>query len=112
MFSFYLLQKYLDSKNDTKFIALWEKLVVRNFSRFIITVFFSYLFVILSIGWVFGEVSFFLGLFAVFFFGFLISTVVVRNTIKFLGVNNQRYLLCKMTPKGNNNNIDYDNVVG
>lgn len=110
---FYFLQKYLDGLNDTKFMYRWEKMVLTKMVRFLMGVFFVYLFIVLLLGYGANEVMPpIFAMFVALVFGFFFGYTVIVNTIRFMAVNNSRYLQLKMNIPDVRNGINYDNVVG
>lgn len=108
---YYFVQKYLDQLTDTVFIKRWESWFVHNPIRFFTTIFFLYMFLMFFIGYgalqMFGFFGFlFLMMLISFYFGY----VTIIQTIRFLAINNQRYMLVKMS-QNQSSNINYDNVV-
>ncbi len=108
---FYFLQRYLDKLNDIQFGIKWEKLVQNNIKRF---------FTVMVIIWLLGSTLFgyFIGLLVGIFFSILLTImfsiyfgyIIFIQSIKFLAVNNTRYIQSKMNI--DETIINYDNVVG
>jgi hypothetical protein len=113
MYVYYFIQKYLDKLNDKTFMYKWEKWVIKRMFRFVMSIFFVYLFIVLLLG--FGANEIMPGVFAIFLalvFGFFYGYSLIINTIRFLATNNKRYMYLKMDIPQVKNGINYDNIVG
>ncbi len=107
---FYFIQKYLDKQDDISFRIKWEKFVHNKIKRFITVILFI---------WLFGSVGF--GYLIILliggFFGFILLILVsiylgyilFIQTIKFLAVNNTRYI--QGSTNINENVFNYDDIV-
>jgi len=108
---FYLLQKYLDKKNDIEFRITWEKLVQSRVKQFIGVVFLLWLLSTSILGYLFSLlVGTFFAIVLIFFFGAYIAYLIFVQTLRFLATNNSRYVQSKM--EMNENVMNYEDVVG
>ena len=108
---FYLLQKYLDKKNDVEFRITWEKLIQSRIKTFIGIVFLIWLLSTALLGYLFSLlVGVFFAIVLLFFFGAYIAYVLFIQTSKFLAINNTRYIQSKIDL--DENVINYEDVVG
>jgi len=108
---FYFVQKYLDKLDEIQFRIKWEKFVHNNMRRFITIILLTWLLISAGSGYL-------LTLLVGTFFGFLIMIIfsvylgygLFVQSIKFLAINNSRYIESQMN--GDDSVINYDNVVG
>ena len=108
---YYFFQKYLDNLNEIQFRIKWEKLIHNKINRFMTIIIFIWL--VCSAG-----AGYLLTLLVGTFFGFLIMIIfsiyfgyaLFIQSIKFLAINNSRYIEAQMNE--DESVINYDNVVG
>ena len=108
---FYFLQRYLDKLTHVEFVTKWENYVHFKIKRF---------FTVMIVIWILGSVGFgyvinllvgpFIAFLLMIIFSIYYGYTLFIQTIKFLAVNNSRYIEGKM--KQDESGINYDNVVG
>jgi len=93
----YLLDRYLQKINDSKFIRFWEKRILSKARYYGIIVLFYYglaVWLIVRI-LLWGNDSFLLGFFVFAFTAMIYGFYFIRYILKFFALNNQRYILAK-----------------
>ena len=107
---YYFFQKYLDKKNEVEFKIAWERFVhskIKRFMTLIVIVWFIGIFV-------FG---YFMNIIIGFFFAFILTIffsaywgyILLIQSIKFLGINNTRYIQGRA--EMDENIMNYEDVV-
>ncbi len=108
---FYFFQKYLNNLNDTVFKIKWEKFVHSHMKRFISIIAIGWIILSVCLGYIFSAViGQLLGFLLMVVFSIYFGYTLFIQTIKFLAVNNTRYIQKMMNE--DESVIDYDNVVG
>ncbi len=108
---YYFFQKYLDNLNDTVFKIKWEKFVLQHMKRFISIIAISWLILSVALGYVFSAViGQLLGFLLMIVFSIYFGYLLFVQTLKFLAINNSRYIDKMMNE--DESVINYDNVVG
>ncbi len=108
---FYFFQKYLNKSNEIEFRIKWEKFVHNHINRFITIMIVIWLFLSVGVGYLLNlVVGPFIGFLLMVIFSIYLGYILFIQTIKFLAVNNSRYIEEKMNQ--DESIIDYDNVVG
>lgn len=108
---FYFFQRYLDKLNEIEFRIKWEKFVHNKIKRFITVMFLIWIIVSVGFGYI---LSILVGAFFAFLLMMMFSVyfgyILFIQTIKFLAVNNTRYIAGQMN--ADESIINYDDVVG
>ncbi len=108
---YYFFQKYLDNLNDTVFKIKWEKFVHLHMRRFISIITISWIIISVTVGYLFSAaIGQLLGFLLMIVFSIYFGYMLFIQTIKFLAINNSRYLEKMMNE--DDSVINYDNVVG
>jgi len=108
---FYFFQKYLNKLNNIEFRIKWEKFVHNHINRFVTIMIIIWLLLSVGAGYLLNLlVGLLLGFLIMVVFSIYLGYILFIQTIKFLAVNNSRYIEEKMNQ--DDSIIDYDNVVG
>ncbi len=108
---FYFFQNYLNKLDDVQFCIKWEKFVHNNVKRFVYVVLFIWIIGSLGVGYLLILlVGVFFGIILTGLFSMYLGYILFIQTIRFLAVNNGRYIQSKMNI--DDSVINYDNVVG
>ncbi len=108
---FYFFQNYLNKLNDTMFKIKWEKFVYGHMKRFIIVLVIFWVVVSAGFGYLASLIigSFFAIVFMIIF-SIYIGYVLFIQSVRFLAINNSRYVERIMNE--DESVVNYDNVVG
>ena len=107
---FYFFQKYLDKKNEFEFRISWEKFVHSKIKRFIGVIFLIWILGTILIGYFVNLiVGFFLGFIIMLFFSAYFGYILFIQTLKFLAINNTRYIQGQTVV--DENVMNYEDVV-
>lgn len=108
---YYFLQLYLNRLDDYKFKSVWEKHFMNRLGRFISIIGLLFLVIVFALGAITSNAIGFLSALLVMIMAFMIiGYYLVIGGIKFLAINNERYM--RIIMGGNiNETINYDNVV-
>ncbi|MCK5761987.1 MAG: hypothetical protein KAH16_03710 [Candidatus Izimaplasma sp.] len=108
---YYFLQRYLDKLNQVEFIIKWEHYVHFKIKRFFTAIVFIWLLSSVGFGYIINLlVGPYIGFGLMIIFSIYCGYVLFIQTVKFLAVNNTRYIDVKM--KQDESGINYDNIVG
>ena len=108
---FYFVQKYLNKLDDYKFVSTWEQKFMNNMRRFVSIIFTIYVIIVVGIGALVNiDLGFFWSLLIMMFFGAWLGYLTFIQFLRFLAINNERFMRLKMG--GTESGINYDNVVG
>jgi hypothetical protein len=112
MLAIYLIQKYLNKLTDTDFLNKWENHFITYAKRYFLGAMFYFVLVVSAL---FAPIitemnSIFGGLLMMFFITTVYGYYFLKWLVRFIGVNNSRFLSLKM---GNpTDTFNKDNVVG
>lgn len=108
---YYFIQKYLDKLNDVEFKIKWERFFHSKIKRFIITILVLWIIATIVFGYLMNLlVGWFFGIIIMFVFAAYFGYITLVQTLKFLAVNNTRYIQSRINIE--EDVINYDNVVG
>ncbi len=115
MIGIYLFQRFLNKKSDYDFERYWEDKFLprqRNY-WFLALVYFFLAIGIISELLLYNVTSFILGFLVVIFVGLVYGGYFIRSVLRFIGINNSRYLQIKTgTFQQDASSFNKDNVVG
>ncbi|AIO19112.1 hypothetical protein KQ51_01235 [Candidatus Izimaplasma bacterium HR1] len=116
MLGIYLFQRFLNKMDDYKFEKYWEIKILRK-QRMYWGLAAIYYFVALGIInqiLLYGNQSLFLGLLVIVFTAVIYGGYFMRSLLRFIGLNNGRYMQIKtgMYQDNNTSGFSKDNVVG
>lgn len=107
---YYFVQKYLDRKDDYNFGIAWEQKFMGRISKIISIIFIIYVMIVIGFGILInGNGGFLLALLSMGTMGILLGYFLFVQFIRFLAINNERYMRIKMNQQ--ENTFNYDNVI-
>ncbi|MCF7926001.1 MAG: hypothetical protein K9L74_00295 [Candidatus Izimaplasma sp.] len=111
MFVLYLVNKYLERLDDYKFEHVWETKITRHSKRLFtgLGIYYLVISMLLTTLLTLGETFFLLDLLVFIFVLFVYGYLLLTQLLKFIALNNQRYLEIKMNMK--QDAFDKNNVV-
>lgn len=115
MIGIYLFQRFLNKKSDYDFERYWEDKFVprqRNY-WFIALIYFFFMIGIISELLLYNTSSFIIGFLVIVFVAIIYGGYFVRSVLRFIAINNSRYMSIKTGMQfQNTNSFNKDNVVG
>ena len=114
MLGIYLFQRFLNKMDDYKFEKHWELKILPK-QRMYWGLAMIYYFVALGVinqVLLYGNDSWFLGLIVIIFSAVLYGGYFIRSLLRFIGLNNARYMQIKTGMYQDNATFNKDNVVG
>lgn len=115
MIGMYLFQRFLNKKSDYDFEKYWETKFLPNQKRYwiIALVYFFFGIGIISELLLFNVSSFFIGFLVVIFVGLVYGGNFIRMILRFIAINNTRYLQIKTSVQyQESSTFSKENVVG
>lgn len=112
MLAIYLIQKYLNKLTDNVFLDKWEHHFIKYARRYFLGALFYFVIVVSSLfsPIIVGVDSVFGGLLLMFFITMVYGYYFLKWMIRFIGVNNSRFL--SLRAGGSTETFNKDNVVG
>ena len=115
MFGIYLFQRFLNRKSDYEFEQYWENKFVPRQRKywFMALIYFFVAIGVISELLLYNTSSFLLGFFVIVLVAIIYGGYFVRSVLRFIGVNNTRYLQLKRGMyQEETSGFSKDNVVG
>ena len=114
MIGMYLFQRFLNRMDDFKFEKYWEDKFVPKQRTYWFIALLNYFFVlsIISELLLYNTSSFFIGFLVIVFTALIYGGYFIKSILKFVGVNNSRYLRLKQGIYQETSGFSKDNVVG
>jgi len=117
MLGIYLFQRFLNKLDDNKFETTWQNKILKRqrIYWFSAMVYFFTAVTVISRLLLINNESFFFGLLVMIFVLFVYGSYFARSLLKFIGVNNQRFMMLKSgfnSDQFSNSGFSKDNVVG
>lgn len=111
MLILYLFQKYLDKKDEYKFLNIWETKILNHTRRWFLALSIYYTVAISLITYLitFGEVFILFVIIIFVFVAMIYGYYFLKALLKFIAINNQRYFEIKMN--GPQADFSKDNVI-
>ncbi len=111
MLIIYLFQKYLDKKDEYKFLKIWESKILNHSRRwlFVIGIYYTVVISLITYLITFGEVFILFVIIIFVFVAMIYGYYYLRALLRFIAMNNQRYFEIKMN--GPQSDFSKDNVI-